>query len=222
MRVRPCTVGGLTVVSMLLLAPSSIAQTPAQLSATLAKLAGTIRVYFQPMVSRGSLIGCTLVFDTLHQDHAYSQGRFIKASGSVGILGMEGTLGASVKVVVSDVDPASMSQTPASPAPTRAYLVAGDYTTNLQSLVQTYPSDTPGALFSVFQAEPTFQIVMAALQSRTINIAFNRGEGDTDILLPVEIDVLDVNANGLRQRSEKASDEFTDCLDALLKTLHPQ
>ena len=101
-------------------------------------------------------------------------------------------------------------------APSRAYLVDHDFQTNLSSLISTVPYDTPGALVSLFQFNPSFEIIMNGLGRDKITIAFNRDEGYTDIQLPLELDVKSVSESGQRQRSDEAVRSFGRCIKAMM------
>jgi len=183
----------------------------------LARLAGTVSIQAQPFFSEGRLVGCTLVFNALEQDFVYRRGAFIRIEGNIGIMTANGDIGTNLKVVVNEIDASMMPPRLTPSAPSRAYLIAPDLTTNLSSLVATAPSDTPGALFSVFQISPTVEMLFNALEMNSITIAFNSYGGSSDIRVKLELDVLDVNADtGERIRSRKMKDEFFACIGALV------
>ena len=99
--------------------------------------------------------------------------------------------------------------------PSRAYIIDRNLATNLSSLVQGSTSDTPGALFSIFQFSPTFEMVLDALTTNELTVAFNSKGGGTDMQLKLELDVVEVNASGERRRSDKAKKDFLACLGKL-------
>lgn len=169
-------------------------------------------------MSSGSLTGCHFMFTAVVQDLIYRQGAYIGVSGNVGVRRANNNFGIDLKVVVFDVD-SSQSRFVLKPsAPSRAYLVGRDLQTNLSSLISTVPSDTPGALVSLFQFSPSFEIIMNGLARGKITIAFNRDGGDKDIQLPLELDVKSVSESGQRQRSDEAVRSFGRCI----KTMMPQ
>ena len=100
-------------------------------------------------------------------------------------------------------------------APSRAYLVGPEFQTNLSSLVQSAPSDTPGALFSVFQPTPTLDMVMDALKRQRLTVAFNRFGGGSDIQVPIELDVEGMDGSGAPTRSHQMIESFAKCLTIL-------
>lgn len=200
-----------SVVLPLLLAPRApvIAQDWA------ADLVGTWSVSSQPVMSDGTLIGCTLVYDVFYQDWTYRGGGFVRVSGHVGFLHGQNAIGAALKVAVNEIDPYAAQLEMVPSAPFRAYIVADDFSTNLPSLVTSGPSDTPGALYSVFQLSPTFEMVMAALESQHLTIAFGEEDSALDIQIPIELDVLRVDDSGQPVRSTQTRAAFLNCLTAL-------
>jgi hypothetical protein len=164
-------------------------------------------------MSSGGLTGCHFVFTAVAQDR---QGSYIGVSGNVGIRKATNNFGIDLKVVVFDIDSSKARLVLKPSPPSRAYLVDHDYQTNLYSLVATVPSDTPGALVSLFQFHPSFEIMMDGLRRDKITIAFNRdGEGG-DIQLPLELDVKSVSESGQRQRSDEAVQSFGSCTKSIM------
>lgn len=218
MAYRFVRLAGIGLVSLLSFSPA-----PAQvnekelLEAMMSKIAGTQRVYAQPYMTGGKLEGCNLIFEAMIRDFIYRQGQFIKVDGSMGIMGIGGNLGAVLKVVVNEITPPSLTFKPSPPS--RAYLIGPDYSTNVDSLVSADESDTPGALFNIFQSSPTAEIMLAALQSKKITVAFNKKGGSSDIQLPLELDVAQTDAAGTRTRSDEAVTDFSQCLLVLFEQL---
>jgi hypothetical protein len=188
-----------------------------QIEAMMSKIAGTQRVFAQPTMLGGKLSGCSLIFEAMTRDFTYRQGQFIKVDGSIGIMVIGGAPGAILKVVVNEINPPSLTFKPSPPS--RAYLLGPRFDTNLDSLISADESDTPGSLFSVFQASPTLEITLAALQSKKITIAFNKKGGPTDIQLPLELDVAQTDEAGKRIRSDEAVNDFTQCVLTLVEQL---
>lgn len=192
----------------MLLAPSTVA------SQNLDPSGGTLRVVGAPIMTGGALTGCQITFDAMIRDYTYRQGAFIGVSGGVAIMNTQHKLGATVKVVVIGLDQAGEA---APSRPSRAYLISASYATNLGSLVTSTASDQPGGLFAVYQIEPTIKIVADSLSARRLVFAFNQNGGDTDIQLPVELDVASTDKNGSQVRNLDAINAFTKCLGALVK-----
>lgn len=185
----------------------------------LAAMAGTLDIKSEPYMNAGKLSGCTLAFDAIAQDWSYRQGGYIKVSGNVGFLRGGQTVGANVKVVVLEIDPNDPTLGLRPSPPSRAYLIDKDLKTNLSTLQRASESDTPGALFSVFELSPTFQMVVDGLAANELTVAFNSKNGATDIQLKLELDVQDVTQSGERIRSDKMKSDFARCLQALADTL---
>lgn len=195
------------------------AQETSPIEALLSSMRGTLSVVSQPTLNGGKLTGCTLVYDAIYQDWTYRGGRYLKVAGNVGFAAFDGNVGANLKVVVHEID-ASTPQLRMTPSPpSRAYLVNDALATNLESLVRAAESDTPGALFSVFQFSPTFEMVTEGIARNVLTVAFNSRDGGTDMQLPLELDVVDVTNTGERKRSEKAKDSFLVCLTKLAESL---
>lgn len=181
--------------------------------AMMEKLVGTQRVYMQPTMNNGRIIGCSFVFEAMIRDHMYRQGQFIKIDGSIAILAMQGTFGSTLKVVVNELEPPSLIFKPSPPS--RAYLIGADFQTNLDSLVTASESDTPGALFSIFENSPTFEMLLSSLSTKKITIAFNQKDGGSDLQLPLELDVAETDSTGKRIKNNEAITDFLKCGDVL-------
>lgn len=187
------------------------------LESLLLSMNGTLSVTSQPLMSEGRLAGCTLVFDAIQQDWTYRSGAFLKVTGNIGVVSAGDRIGTNLKVVVHEID-ASGNELLFKPSPpSRAYLIDRMFVTNLDSLVKATESDTPGALFSIFQLSPTLDMVLAAVEQNGITVAFNSRNGATDIQLPLELDVVDVSEAGERKRSGEHKAQFLGCVYKLLE-----
>ena len=190
----------------------------AQPDPVLTPMLGTIQVSSQPYMVEGKLSGCQYVYAALIQDWVYRKGQFLKVDGSIGFVDIGGSLGTTLKVVVNEVTVSPDGRFVFTPSPpSRAYLLGSDYSTNLDGLVQATPSDTPGALFSIFRAESTLNILMEAAETNKTTVVFNRASGGSDILMPLELDVSDTQPNGEKVRSTDTGNNFASCIQALLK-----
>jgi hypothetical protein len=183
---------------------------------SLSAMVGTLSVESETDMSSGNLTGCRFVFTAVAQDR---QGSYIGVSGNVGIRKATNNFGIDLKVVVFDIESSKGRLVLKPSAPSRAYLVDRDYQTNLSSLIATVPSDTPGALVSLFQFHPSFEIMMNGLRRDKITIAFNRGGKDRDIQLPLELDVKSVSESGQRQRSDEAVQSFRSCTKSIISQM---
>jgi hypothetical protein len=209
----------LAVISIVSIVVGVAGQSFAQDAATLQRMdrqvlgpmLGTLSVEAQPYFVEGRLNGCTIVFNALAQDWAYKQGGYISIAGSFGLLGRdEKLLAVSLKVVLHDLDPRTMTFTPSPPA--TAYLVSGNTTTKSE-VVLSETSDTPGALFTILKAERTLKVLAEGLSRNKVTIAFTRTLGGTDIQLPIDTSVVETSPTGQRTRSLKALTEFSDCTE---------
>jgi hypothetical protein len=171
-----------------------------------------------PQFANGKLNSCVVEFSALAQDWAYKQGAYIRVGGSFGLMNAQGKSAVVLKVILHDFDPKRNTYTPSPPA--SAYFISGTSTTK-NSIVGSYPSDIPGAIFVVSQLSPGFEIIAEGLAADRLTIAFARTKGGTDIQLPIDTTVLDTADNGERTRSPKASLEFYDCAKSLLSQTQP-
>lgn len=197
---------------VLLSAPAS-----ADVAADLQKQAGTLFVKSSPSFSDGKLAACGFEFSVLLQDWAYRQGSFILVGGSFSIFTAKGTLSQSLKVVLHDIDLKTAKFSPSPPE--TAYFVFSDFSTNKASLVGSYPSDTPGALFSVFQILPAYANLASDIEKGKVQIAFARRKGGQDLKIEVDLTVSDTSTEGKRERSRAAIEEYDNCAQALISQL---
>ncbi|MHC2457713.1 hypothetical protein ACVMIX_004354 [Rhizobium leguminosarum] len=189
-----------------------------QVDFLLTRMLGTIQVRSEPYMVRGKLSGCQYVFSALAQDWVYRKGQYLKVDGSIAIMFMDGNFGSTLKVVVNEVLPSADGTLTFSPSPpSRAYLIGSDYQTNLSGLVSALQSDTPGALFSIFNLDPTLKVLTDAGKTNKVTVAFNRDSGASDILLPLELDVKSSSEEGQRVRTQETGISFANCVLALLK-----
>ena len=191
----------------------SNAQNSGPAKRSLSAMVGTLSVETETEMSSGHLTACHFVFTTVAQDR---QGSYIGVSGNIGIRKATNNFGIDLKVVVFDIESSSGRLVLKPSPPSRAYLVDRDNQTNLYSLIATVPSDTPGALVSLFQFHPSFEIIMDGLRTDQITIAFNRDDEDGDIQLPLELDVKSVSESGQRQRSGEAVQSFEICTRSIV------
>jgi len=181
----------------------------------LTRLQGTIFARALPSFSGGQLEGCLIEFGVLAQDWVYKQGGFIRVGGSFGLLGKPAALGATLKVIVHDIDTRTMDYKP--DPPVKASLLAPDFTSNAADWVGGGKSDTPGALFSVFKPERTFQIIAEGIARSKVDIAFSRKKGGADVVVSVDPTIEDVK-DGKPVRSLRAESEFLACTKKLINS----
>lgn len=177
---------------------------------------GTISVKGYPQFSDGKLYACIVEFSSLVQDWTYSKGRLIRVGGSFGFMTAQNAIGISLKVIVHDMDSKTLALTPS--PPDSAYLISGTKTSKA-AFVGKYPSDTPGALFSIFRMDGAFELLIDAIQQEKITIGFNRRAGGMDILVPLDLTVEDTDANGKKTISHHATRNFISCTKDLIESV---
>jgi hypothetical protein len=200
---------GLTTVLLTLIAQDGAAQNQG-----LGVMLGTLDVEAKSNFADGKLNACMVEFNVLARDWVYKQGAYITIGGSFGVMRAGGqTLGAVLKVVLHDLDPGTMRLTPSPPV--SAYFVSGNSTTK-DAVVGSYPSDVPGAIFVVFQMDPTFSLILEGLSKDKVSFAFARKKGGSDIVVLIDTSVVKTAANGERTHSPfQAASEFVDCAKLL-------
>lgn len=187
-----------------------------QLEAFIGSRLGTTSIDAYPQFADGKLFACIVEFNSIVRDDVYRVGSFIKVFGSFGLMSAKNNIAVTLKIVVHDFDVSTGALTPSAPA--NGYFVFGNETSK-PSLVAKYPSDVPGALFSVFNIEPTFAKLVSAVDGGKVTFAFNRKDGSADIRVPLDLTVKDTNVNGQKTYSQQMVLDFYQCNRDLLKAL---
>jgi hypothetical protein len=182
--------------------------------AALARLEGTTSVAYSPTFSGGALSGCGIEFSAVVREWAVRKGAYEKVSGSFGFMMANKTIAPILKVVVHEINIATMALTPAPPK--RGYVVSGGKS-NHSSLVGSYPSDTPGALFMVFQIDPTTPMYFSALSGGKLTLRYGRTPSGVDAPLTIDLSVVETKDSGERVRSAEPVSEMMGCMKALLE-----
>jgi hypothetical protein len=177
---------------------------------------GTISVNSLPQFADGKLVSCGIEFTALAQDWMYKRGGFIRVGGQFGLMSVGAKTAAVLKVIVYDVDTKTLTSTP-SPPITSHMISSSTLQSNRTSLVAYNPSDTPGALFGIFELMPSVEIMMDAVQTNKITVAFNRKEKGMDVQVPLDLQVESTHEDGRKTRSDRATAEFLKCSVQLLR-----
>src|SRR5258705_10307093 len=122
-------------------------------------------------------------------------------------------IGILLKIVVNDLDPQTYNLVPS--APVTAFFVSGNLTSR-PFLIKQIASDTPGAIFTMYSAEKTFPMLSQSVSEGAVTIAFARRKGGTDMQVPIDLSVEDTDDNGKKVHSNKAANNFNQCVSALL------
>ncbi|AMJ61987.1 hypothetical protein AXW83_18275 [Bosea sp. PAMC 26642] len=177
---------------------------------------GTTSVSYSPTFSNGKIIGCGIEFNAVVRDWAFRKGEYDKVSGSFGIMTANQNIAPVLKVVVHELDRGDFSLKPVPPK--KAYVISGNRS-NFDKLVSSYNSDTPGALFSVFQLEPTVKMYADALGSGTLSIRYGKSASGIDAPLRIDLRVVETQDSGNRVRSDKPIEEMFGCISDLFKSV---
>jgi hypothetical protein len=201
------------------LALPALAQSPQELGKILSPaLYGTSFVSASPRFAAGKLFACELEYRALQRDHFYKQGAPIVVFGGISINRVENGTALVLKVVLQDVS-LGQGQIQSKPAmPANAYLMTSSGEPNIADLVDKSPSDTPGGLVSIFKlGEKTMQVYADMLERTTATIAFNRTPGGSDLTVPLDLTIVDMDANGYRTKSLSQIGRFSECVQLLIK-----
>jgi hypothetical protein len=185
----------------------------------LSQMKGTLSVYHEPIVTAGKLTGCSLVYTGLIQDFKYRNGKYLKIFGNAAIMASKDGLAHTLKVGVQVLDTNVAGLGSEFSAPSRIYLIGENFSTTLETLVETIPSNTLGATFAVFKAEPAIDILFSGVANNTLTVGFNSLNGNSDLQFPISLDVVERTANGAAVKSEAAKTEFFQCATALANGL---
>ena len=102
----------------------------------LAPFLGTTHTEFQAVMQNGFLNGCSINFAALTQDNKVDLGQYLKVEGSIEFFETkERSLGTALKVVVNKLNFVNGQMVSTPSAPTRAYLMADDFSTTLGRVV---------------------------------------------------------------------------------------
>ena len=187
--------------------------------ATMVPMLGTLSVRFEPYMTEGRLSGCTLVFSALAVDDKYKVGEYLKLIGNIGILNFKGNLGANLKLVVNriDFDTAPVSFFPSPPS--RAYLIKSDFSTTQDVKHNNFSTETPGGLFSTFDAATGLDFISHSIVDGKITIGFNQDNGNSDIVTVLELDVADTDNSGNRKHSGESTIRFSECIQSVADSI---
>lgn len=187
--------------------------------ANMVPMLGTLSVRFEPYMTEGKLAGCTLVFSALALDDKYKVGEYLKLIGNIGILNFKGNLGANLKLVVNriDFDTAPVGFFPSPPS--RAYLIKSDFSTTQDVEHENFPTETPGGLFSTFDAATGLDFISHSIVDGKVSIGFNQENGKSDIVTVLELDVADTDKSGNRKRSGESTNRFSECIQSVADSI---
>jgi hypothetical protein len=204
---------GMLALCMVSGGKTTLAQTSAIAPDGTDRFLGTIQTKFSPQFSNGRLNGCSLEFYALGRDWAYRQGGLTHFGGHIAFYVQDRTPAFTFKLVLSDLN-ASLERLPTQP-PTVAYIIHG-LSTNQEEVVSSQPSDTPGALFSVFRPLKTFEILIQSLDAGVLGIRYARNQGGIEAPLNIDLRVDQLAASGERDLRGRNSGQLMPCIQKLL------
>lgn len=180
--------------------------------------AATLWVRGYPITRGGVTEGCSLEYNAAGRDFIYKDGAGFGIVGNISVnrIEREGeqVYFASLKVILNDLIAAR--PTPGTAA--QIHLVSASGTPLVGTLVNSFDSDTPGGRLQTFALDDAFASVLKGIVSQgTVTVAFNRKPGGTDVRVPLDLSIKDVDIEkGTIERSPEMVAAFSDCLMQLL------
>lgn len=175
---------------------------------------GTYSVVFEPVQIGGELQGCTLAYKAVRADNAYLGGKPVVIVGNIGI-GQFGTdLVLMMKVGVKElVGDHSFVR------PNFAYLQTESHSTAKANQQTKDGAEGFSLFFYSLYDPPVTSLFTEMMDSKKVTIAFNRIKNGIDVLVPVDLDVVDVEYPGgnsiVRKRSKETLANFSVCFFTL-------
>lgn len=93
---------------------------------------------------------------------------------------------------------------------------------NASSIIAASPSDTPGAVFVIFQPIPTFKLYGAALERGQLELFYVRASGGADVPVKIDLRTQSTDNAGKWHFSDKTITEAYGCLTKLVEDLPRQ
>lgn len=142
-------------------------------------------VAVDPHFIDGRHAGCQLTFDTSFQDTAYSDGRWVQATGSFNMILFDGPrVGLMLKLGIALLEPRDAPMI----APTSAYLINGD-DTNADEVRTTSPANLPGFTLVVFApGDKSFRAVAGIESAGEFEVGYTRDSGTATQRFTVRLD----------------------------------
>lgn len=175
---------------------------------------GTWLSKFEPYFQGGELQGCSLIYKVAQRDFVYRRGEVIILHGNVSFMKASNNFAVSLKVIINELNLDTGVLTPSSP--TSAYLISGANTTK-DAVRDKFPSDLPGGLVVVFDAEKTFPLLLDGLSGEGLTISYAYGEDRADATVVIDTSVEEIKPDGSPVRSNRTREKFFSCVDSLLK-----
>lgn len=183
-------------------------------------LYGTYQVGFQPIMIEGQTQFCLLNFSSLVNSSAYEINATYSVGGNLGI-GMtkdRSNVLVTLKVGAAKVNLQSPNIKAIPKRPYFAYLISPSGKNNSSGYLGGQPSDSPGGLTSGYNFDDAAeQIFTQIIDTKKVSVAFNLEKGQIDIVVPLDLTVVDVDANGRRIKNDKAVTDFKKCILPLMR-----
>jgi hypothetical protein len=177
------------------------------------RLFGTAHVKSETMTRAGRIGACNLHFKLIAKDFAYRNGAPVGISGVLGLLRNTSTFSSGFTMLaLDDYDAAADSWTTMLPA--TAHLMGQGNLSTADSFFASGPSSDGKYLMSSYEPFPFLEIITGALESRSkeLTVLVAREAGGIDIAATLQLDVVSIDREGNRSRSQREIASFTSCI----------
>jgi hypothetical protein len=166
-----------------------------------------------PQFSNGKLEACELEYYTAIKDFTYRQGGLTAVLGSVLVRGGNRDLGGLIKLVLKDWN-ATVETFIEPPRPVSVGFVA-----NGMSIIapdEILNSEATSGTLAVYSLAKLPSMI-EEIKSGSISLSFRRERGGLDVIVPIDLSSPE-NFGG--EHSQKALDNFLNCLSMLMRDVH--
>ncbi len=174
---------------------------------------GTLWVRSEPAVTDENSRSCEMSYSVLAQDFENKEGAFISLEGSFGFYNStDGEIVLVLKLILEDIDRETGSPTPFAPA--NIFIVDGRETIS-DALLGVEAGEIPGSTNASYNAQETFNVILAAVRDEEITIAFEREPPGPAVQFVLDLSVVETDGEGNRTNSPAAGLEFLECAQGL-------
>lgn len=180
------------------------------------RIVGTTSAVASPAFYKGNLQSCTIVYQGLIRDFVYKEGGFASVTGNFGIATAGGSsLGVTLKVIVDDYDPLTMTF---NPAVLDSALLLSEFDTSAGQLVGGAQSNS-GGWNSIFQFDKVGPKLIEDIFKGQVSISFRRHNGGSDVPFVVETRVMRLEKDGTKVIGDDELKKFAECNVKLMENL---
>lgn len=181
---------------------------------------GTYQVGFSQTSVQGALIACDLSYKAVTKSSLYEQDATYGVVGNIGV-GVNSSrkeLFGILKTTVTKLDLKSAKGSSVKKKPYFAYLQAPNGINDAKSFNKSGDTDPPAGLFSIFDFAGSYvDVFTQLLETKKVSVVFNLAKNGADIVVPIDLTVKTMDANGKRIYSSQALEDYIACSRGLFK-----